>query len=131
MLFKSGKDVSIKSAGLQLIDEIATFINELPKEMEIFKEKVMASLDKQKLKFEDSDLTPSGKVVKQLKEKNQSWQELNYDLIKSHKEFYEKQNLNTEYLTKEAISSLQEFKRLQDVKEMPFEKFLEEYLKEI
>ena len=131
MLFKSGKDVSIKSAGLQLIDEIATFINELPKEMGIFKEKVMASLDKQKLKFEDSDLTPSGRIVKQLKEKDQSWQELNYDLIKSHKEFYEKQNLNTEYLTKEAISSLQEFKKLQDVKEMPFEKFLEEYLKEI
>ena len=86
------------------------------------------TLDIQKAKFKDSNLTPSGKILKSIKENNSTWAEFNMELFEQHKNYFSKLYNELDYLDEEVKSSIEKFDQMEQEEEIPFADFLKNYL---
>ena len=78
--------------------------------------------------MQDSSLTPSGKILKSIKENNSTWTEFNMELFEQHKNYFSKLRNELAYLDEEAKSSIEKFDRMEQEEEIPFADFLKNYL---
>ena len=103
----------------------------MPSEMSDYVEKVLKSLDKQEEKLNDASLTPSGLIVDELKNGNKTWEELNLELAKKHTNSLKSLKTDLNYLSEEAKSSLEKFKKLEKHQEEEFEVYLDKFVNDI
>ena len=89
------------------------------------------SLESQRLKISDSNITPSGKLLQDITESGLSWDEYTDQIAKSHKEEILKSKRDVGYLEEQAKKSLEEFSIKETQKEKDFDSFLAEYLSAI
>ena len=99
--------------------------------MSDYVEKVLKSLDKQEEKLNDPSLTPSGLIVDQLKNSEKTWEELNLELAKKHANSLKSLETDLNYLSEEAKSSLEKFKKLEKHQEEEFEVYLDKFVNDI
>ena len=104
------------------------FIDALSESSSEMKLSLQNTLDLQKAKLKDSSLTPSGKILKSIKENNSTWAEFNMELFEQHKNYFSKLNNELAYLDEEVKSSIEKFDRMEQEKEIPFADFLKNYL---
>ena len=82
----------------------------------------------QEKKIENSDLTPSGKILKIIKDNDMTWTDFNLELYGEHKRYFSSLTKNLSYLEEEARTSLVKFNELEKEEEIPFADFLKNYL---
>ncbi|MDC3019423.1 glutamate--cysteine ligase, partial [Gammaproteobacteria bacterium] len=129
-LLRNNKKISLKKAGMEVIDSLRSIFEQMPDEMSPYVNKVFKSLDKQEKKIMDSSLTPSGKILYELKN-NKTWEELNLELFNNHSKVLRDKNLDLGYLNEEAKNSLDKFKKLEEIDEMRFDEYLDKFIKDI
>ena len=90
------------------------------------------SLEMQKLKIEDLDLTPSAKLLNRLDQDNLSHNELGVEIAEENSKFFHNHSLTNENIfSKEASSSMERQKQLESEKGLPFEEHLREFLNKV
>jgi len=129
-IYKNQEAFNLRDIGKTVIGKITDFFESLPKELLPNKEKFIRALDAQNHKFEDSSLTPSGKIMDILK-KGKTWEELNIELANLHKKELHDKKLDLEFLKEEATTSLQVFEEMKSKEEEPFETYLEKFVQSI
>ena len=136
----SGRDedlkLEFKDGSFFLRDKAAKIISEMSNlEARIdnleYKTIFKKSLETQQNKVNDSDKTPSGKLLKEIISSDTTWDKYTNDIAKSHKEEILKLNREVHYLEKQASESLKEFSRKEAEEEKDFDSFLAEYLSAI
>ena len=130
-LLKNKEKIAVKDAGMKVIDSLRDTFEQMPPEMSNYVEKVMKSLDKQEEKLNDASLTPSGLIVDHLKNGNKTWEELNLELAKKHANSLKSLETDLNYLSEEAKSSLETFKKLEKHQEEEFEVYLDKFVNDI
>ena len=130
-LLKDKEKVTIKDSGMQVIDSLRNIFHQMPPEMNEYVKKVMKSLDRQEEKLNDASLTPSGLIVDELKNSNKTWEELNLELAKEHSKSLKGLEKDLNYLSEEAKSSLEKFKKLGNHQEEEFEVYLDKFVNDI
>ena len=115
---------------MEVIDSLRGIFEQMPDGMSPYVNKVFKSLDKQEKKFMDSSLTPSGKILDELKN-NKTWEELNLELFNNHSKVLRDKNLDLGYLNEEAKNSLDKFKELEEIDEIRFDEYLDKFIKDI
>ena len=136
----SGRDedlkLDFKDGSLFLRDKAAGIINEMSNLEDridnleyrtIFKK----SLETQQNKVNDSDKTPSGRLLKEIISYDETWDEYVDNIAKNHKQEILKLNREVNYLENQASESLNELARKEAEKEKDFDSFLAEYLSAI
>ena len=136
----SGRDEDLKldfrDGSLFLRDKAAGIINEMSNLEDridnleyrtIFKK----SLETQQNKVNDSDKTPSGRLLKEIISYDETWDEYVDNIAKNHKQEILKLNREVNYLENQASESLNELARKEAEKEKDFDSFLAEYLSAI
>ena len=68
---------------------------------------------------------------KSLKNSNKTWEELNLELAKEHLKSLNGLKTDLNYLSEEAISSLEKFKQLESHQEEEFEVYLDKFVNDI
>ena len=136
----SGRDkdlkLEFKDGSFFLRDKAAKIISEMSNlEARIdnleYKTIFKKSLETQQNKVNDSDKTPSGKLLKEIISSDTTWDKYTDDIAKRHKEGILKLNREVHYLEKQASESLKEFSRKEAEEEKDFDSFLAEYLSAI
>ena len=90
------------------------------------------SLQIQKEKIEDLNLTPSGKLIERLIRDNLSHEELCLEIAKSNAAFFENYNSATDdEFKKETYLSKERQKKMESEKGLPFEEYLSEFLNKV
>ena len=130
-LLKNKEKVSIKDSGMAVIDSLRNIFEQMPPEMNEYVKKVFKSLDKQEEKFNNASLTPSGKIVTDLRNNNKTWEELNLELAKQHSDSLEEIGMDLSYLSEEAQISLEKFKELGKYSEEEFDVYLDKFVNDI
>ena len=130
-LLKNKEKMSIKDAGMAVIDSLRDIFEQMPTEMNEYVEKVFKSLDRQEEKFNNTSLTPSGKIITDLRNNNKTWEELNLELSKQHSDSLEKIGMDLSYLSEEAQISLEKFKELEMYNEEEFDVYLDKFVNDI
>jgi glutamate--cysteine ligase len=130
-LLKNKEKITIKDSGMKVVDSLRDIFEQMPPEMSDYVEKVMQSLDKQEGKLNDASLTPSGLIVDQLKNSSKTWEELNLELAKEHLNSLNSLETDLNYLSEEAKSSLEKFKKLENHQEEEFEVYLDKFVNDI
>ena len=130
-LLKNKEKVSIKDSGMAVIDSLRNIFEQMPPEMNEYVKKVFKSLDQQEKKFNNASLTPSGKIVTDLRNNNKTWEELNLELAKQHSDSLEKIGMDLSYLSEEAQISLEKFKELGKYNEEEFDVYLDKFVNDI
>ena len=130
-LLKNKEKITVKDSGMKVVDSLRSIFEQMPPEMSGYVEKVMKSLDKQEGKLNDASLTPSGLIVDQLKNSNKTWEELNLELAKKHSNSLKDLKRDLNYLSEEAKSSLEKFKKLENHQEEEFEVYLDKFVNDI
>ena len=130
-LLKNKEKVSIKDSGMAVIDSLRNIFEQMPPEMNEYTKKVFKSLDRQEEKFNNASLTPSGKIVTDLRNNNKTWEELNLELAKQHSDSLEKIRMDLSYLSEEAQISLGKFKELEAYNEEEFDVYLDKFVNDI
>ena len=75
MLKRDNKTISVKDAANEVFSKIYDYACALPIEAYDLKNKILRSLEVQKSKLRDPELTPSGNILKEMQEKNVTWNE--------------------------------------------------------
>ena len=136
----SGRDedlkLEFKDGSFFLRDKATRIINEMSYlESRIdnleYKTIFKKSLETQQNKVNDSNKTPSGKLLKEIISSDTTWDKFTDDIAKRHKEEILKLNREVHYLKKQASESLKEFSRKEAEEEKDFDSFLAEYLSAI
>ena len=136
----SGRDedlkLEFKDGSLFLRDKAARIINEMSNledriDSQEYKTIFKKSLETQQNKVNDSNKTPSGKLLKEIISSDTTWDKYTDGIAKSHKEEILKLNREVHYLEKQASESLKEFSRKEAEEEEDFDSFLAEYLSAI
>ena len=136
----SGRDedlkLEFKDGSFFLRDKAAKIISEMSNlEARIdnleYKTIFKKSLETQQNKVNDSNKTPSGKLLKEIISSDTTWDKYTDDIAKRHKEGILKLNREVHYLEKQASESLKEFSRKEAEEEKDFDSFLAEYLSAI
>ena len=70
-------------------------------------------------------------IVDQLKNSNKTWEELNLELAKKHANSLKSLETDLNYLSEEAKSSLETFKKLEKHQEEEFEVYLDKFVNDI
>ena len=130
-LLKNKEKVSIKDSGMAVIDSLRNIFEQMPPEMNEYVKKVFKSLDQQEKKFNNASLTPSGKIVTDLRNNNKTWEELNLELAKQHSDSLEEIGMDLSYLSEEAQISLEKFKELGKYSEEEFDVYLDKFVNDI
>jgi len=130
-LLKNKEEVSIKDSGMAVIDSLRNIFEQMPPEMNEYVKKVFKSLDRQEEKFNNASLTPSGKIVTDLRNNNKTWEELNLELAKQHSDSLEEIGMDLSYLSEEAQISLEKFKELGKYNEEEFDVYLDKFVNDI
>ncbi|MDC3027171.1 hypothetical protein OA256_01780, partial [Gammaproteobacteria bacterium] len=130
-LLKNKEKIAVKDAGMKVVDSLRNIFEQMPPEMSDYVEKVLKSLDKQEEKLNDPSLTPSGLIVDQLKNSEKTWEELNLELAKKHANSLKSLEADLNYLSEEAKSSLEKFKKLEKHQEEEFEVYLDKFVNDI
>ena len=130
-LLKNKEKITVKDSGMRVIDSLRDIFEQMPPEMSDYVEKVLKSLDKQEEKLNDASLTPSGLIVEELKNGNKTWEELNLELAKKHANSLMSLENDLNYLSEEAKSSLEKFKKLDKHQEEEFEVYLDKFVNDI
>ena len=130
-LLKNKEKVSIKDSGMAVIDSLRNIFEQMPPEMNEYVKKVFKSLDQQEEKFNNASLTPSGKIVTDLRNNNKTWEELNLELAKQHSDSLEEIGMDLSYLSEEAQISLEKFKELGKYSEEEFDVYLDKFVNDI
>lgn len=121
---------AMSACGLELIDGIA----EVAALLEIDDEGYVAAVDLQRAVLEDSSLTPSAKIIADMRERQQGFAEFTLDVSRAHRDYFLGLELTAE---KEALFSAASRRSLEQAKEMeqedqpPFEEFLAGYFEQI
>ena len=76
-------------------------------------------------------MTPSGKIIQELRGNSKSWEELNLELAHKHSDELKKKELDLDYLIKEAKESLSKFEKLEAADEEEFDLYLEKFVNDI
>ena len=127
-IIQNGKAVPVDVAAENVFIKMEKFIDALSEDSSEMKLSLQNTLDLQKAKLEDSSLTPSGKILKSIKENNSTWAEFNMELFEQHKNYFSKLHNELAYLDEEAKSSIEKFDRMEQEEEIPFADFLKNYL---
>ena len=136
----SGRDedlkLEFKDGSFFLRDKAAKIISEMSNlEARIdnleYKTIFKKSLETQQNKVNDSNKTPSGKLLKEIISSDTTWDKFTDDIAKRHKEEILKLKREVHYLEKQASESLKEFSRKEAEEEKDFDSFLAEYLSAI
>ena len=127
-IIQNGKAIPIGLAAENVFIKMEKFIDALSEDSSEMKLSLQNTLDLQKAKLEDSSLTPSGKILKSIKENNSTWAEFNMELFEQHKNYFSKLHNELAYLDEEAKSSIEKFNQLEQEEEIPFADFLKNYL---
>jgi glutamate--cysteine ligase len=130
-LLKNKEKVSIKDSGMAVIDSLRNIFEQMPPEMNEYVKKVFKSLDQQEEKFNNASLTPSGKIITDLRNNNKTWEELNLELAKQHSDSLEEIGMDLSYLSEEAQISLEKFKELGKYSEEEFDVYLDKFVNDI
>ena len=130
-LLKNKEEISIKKAGMQVIDKIRSIFDHMPDSMSDYTNRVLKSLEIQEEKLNDSSLTPSGKIIQELRGNSKSWEKLNLELAQKHSDELKKKDLDLDYLIKEAKESLSLFEKLEAADEEEFDLYLEKFVNDI
>ena len=123
-----GIETPIKEAAKSILEKISTFVASISNQATELKTNLNDTLNLQEKKIENPDLTPSGKILKTIKENNISWTEFNLEISKEHKKYFSQLDKDLTYLENEAEASLTKFNQLEKEKEIPFADFLKNYL---
>ena len=136
----SGRDedlkLEFKDGSFFLRDKATKIINEMSNleariDSQEYKTIFKKSLETQQNKVNDSNKTPSGKLLKEIISSDTTWDKYTDDIARSHKEEILKLNREVHYLEKQASESLKEFSRKEAEEEEDFDSFLAEYLSAI
>ena len=130
-LLKNKEKITVKDSGMKVVDSLRDIFEQMPAEMSDYVKKVLKSLDKQEEKLNDASLTPSGLIIEELKNGNKTWEELNLELAKKHANSLKSLETDLNYLSKEAKSSLEKFKKLEKHQEEEFEVYLDKFVNDI
>jgi glutamate--cysteine ligase len=126
-------EVKVSDLANSLLQEM----NEIAEEAEgiLFRKKNnpwKESLQIQKEKIEDLNLTPSGRLIERLIRDNLSHEELCMEIAKSNATFFENYNSSTEEeFKKETSLSKERQKKIESEKSLPFEEYLTEFLNKV
>ena len=136
----SGRDedlkLEFKDGSFFLRDKATRIINEMSYlesriDNQEYKTIFKKSLETQQNKVNDSNKTPSGKLLKEIISSDTTWDKFIDDIAKRHKEEILKLKREVHYLEKQASESLKEFSRKEAEEEKDFDSFLAEYLSAI
>ena len=136
----SGRDedlkLEFKDGSFFLRDKATRIINEMSYlesriDNQEYKTIFKKSLETQQNKVNDSNKTPSGKLLKEIISSDTTWDKFTDDIAKRHKEEILKLKREVHYLEKQASESLKEFSRKEAEEEKDFDSFLAEYLSAI
>ena len=126
-------EVKVSELAKELLEEMNK-ISEGSKEY-VFEEKNnhwSESLQKQKEKIEDLNLTPSGKVIERLINNNLSHEELGMEIAEKNLAFFENyNNSREEEFKREASLSKEQQKKMESQKGPAFEEYLAEFLNKV
>jgi len=130
-IIQNGKEIPIGLAAENVFIKMEKFIDSLSENSTEMKLILQNTLDLQKAKMKDSSLTPSGKILKSIRENNSTWTEFNIELSEQHKNYFSNLHNELAYLEEEAKSSLEKFNQMEQEDEIPFADFLKNYLNAI
>ena len=119
----------LRDMAAEIIDDMTTFEALIGNQR--YKEIFKKSLESQRHKINDSDKTPSGKLLQEITSSGKTWDEYTDHIAKNHKEKILKEKKEIDYLEKQAIASLKEFDLKDSEEEEDFDSFLTEYLSAI
>ena len=128
MDFKNGS-AFLKDKADRIINEMANLETRIGDQE--YKAIFKRSLVTQQNKVNNSDKTPSGKLLEEITSSGMTWDEYTDQVAKNHKEEILKLNREVGYLEKQARDSLEEFRRKESEEEKDFDSFLAEYLSAI
>jgi glutamate--cysteine ligase len=121
--------ISLRDKAAEILDEMTNFESRISDQeyRNIFKR----SLESQRHKISDSNMTPSGKLLREITTSGISWDDYTNQIAKNHKEEILRLKKDVGYLEKQAKKSLEEFALKEAQDEDDFDSFLEEYLSAI
>ena len=131
LLKRDGKTISVKSAAEEVFNKIYDFACALPIEANDLKNNILKSLEVQKSKIIDSDLTPSGMILKEMEEKNITWDEFCDSKAQENITYYKAFKKDTTNIKIASETSIKDLMNLESLKEVDFDTFLKDYLNAI
>ena len=126
--FKDGSTF-LRDKAARIIEEMANLESRIGDQE--YKAIFKRSLVTQQNKVNNSDKTPSGKLLEEITSSGMTWDEYTDQVAKNHKKEILKLNREVGYLVKQARDSLEEFRRKESEEEKDFDSFLAEYLSAI
>ena len=126
--FKDGS-AFLRDKAARIIEEMANLESRIGDHE--YKAIFKRSLETQQNKVNNSNRTPSGKLLEEITSSGTTWDEYTDQVAKNHKEEILKLNREVGYLEKQARDSLEEFRRKESEEEKDFDSFLAEYLSAI
>jgi len=127
-LIRRGCEVSVKSCGLELLEriqEVADLFDSKPGERVH-----TAAVAAQREKFMDADLTPSARVLREVREQNGSFMDFSLSLTAAHHDYLRTRRLTAEETSRfdaRVSDSLAEQERAERADQGDFEEFLLDY----
>jgi len=127
-LTRNGKDISIKEWGGELLDVMQGFASLLD-DMH-GSEDYSKSLKVQKQAVNDPELTPSAKMLAEMREHDEGFYQYAMRMSQQHHEAFLKEQLSAEqtlFYQELSTTSLQQQKQMEENDSLPFATFLEQY----
>mgnify|MGYP006252776983 FL=1 len=121
----------MKDAANEVFSKIYDYAYALPIEAYDLKNKILRSLEVQKSKLRDPELTPSGNIMKEMQEKNITWNEFCSDRAEKNIDYYKSLKKDTTNIKISSEISLEDFEKLESSKHVDYDTFLKDYLNDI
>ncbi len=126
-----GESMPLKDAANIFLEKMDRFANSIPEEAKDLKKNILNSIKSQEEKIINSDITPSGRIIREMAENNWTWQEFNQVYFKRNKDFFTEFKKDLSLFDNSAKKSFAELKEIEAKKEIPFEIYLKQYLSSI
>jgi glutamate--cysteine ligase len=126
-----GESMPLKDAANIFLEKMERFANSIPEEAKDLKKNILNSIKSQEEKIINSDITPSGRIIREMAENNWTWQEFNQVYFKRNKDFFTEFKKDLSLFDNSAKKSFAELKEIEAKKEIPFEIYLKQYLSSI
>jgi glutamate--cysteine ligase len=127
-LRRRGKSTSLKNWGIEVCDEMLNICKVLDKKAS--SKPYTKSLLKQKAKFIDADLTPSARMLEEMRENKESFHRFAARKSKLHQHYFKKVQLpedKQELFQNEAKLSLEKQKKVEAEDTLEFDEYLRQY----
>lgn len=127
-LNKSGREVLLRDWAREIFEQMSSCCELLDhgKEEHIY----CSALQQQRAKIEDSDLTPSARILAEMIDNKEDFFDFSLRLSKQHQAWFSDRPLNTEKQAEfeaEASLSIKRQLEMEQADQIPFEQFLENY----